>query len=105
MGVTNIGDSEFDTLILKQRKSAAVVFWANWNNASRAFMPTFEQVANENGHKLSFYKIDVDAASAVVSKFSVKSVPTTLLFNNGVLTGQLVGAVPRSQLASFIDSI
>ena len=105
MGASNIGDSEFDSLILKQRKTAAVVFWAGWNNISRQFMPTFDAVANENSHLLAFYRADVDATAAVVAKYGISSVPVTLLFKNGVLAGQLIGAVTKSQLSSFVSNV
>ena len=105
MGALKISDAEFDSLIHQQRKTAAVLFGASWSSSSRAFLPIFEQVANENGHRLAFYTVDVDSASAAVAKYNIKSVPTTLLFTNGSLSGQLIGAVAKSQLSSFVGGV
>jgi thioredoxin 1 len=105
MSATNIDDSEFDSSVVKQKQTAAILFWASWDGGSRSFMPTYEQVADENRYKLGFYKMDVDSTQVTMTKIGVRSVPTVTIFKDGQLTGQIVGAVTKAKLSTLIDSI
>ncbi|HKX82765.1 MAG TPA: thioredoxin domain-containing protein [Pyrinomonadaceae bacterium] len=105
MSTTSISDSEFNSSVINQRKTAAVVFWASWDGGSRSFMPIFEQVAIENRFKLAFYKMDVDVCSSTVLAYSIRSVPTVVLLKAGQLSGQLVGAVTKAKLNMLIGGI
>lgn len=102
MGAININDAEFDSFVVKQKKSAVVFFWADWDGGSKAFMPIFNQSADENPYGLSFYKLDVDGNSQATTKCGIKSVPTFIVFNGGQASRQITGAVTRQRFNEFI---
>lgn len=101
MSATNINGSEFDSTVIKQKKSAVVFFWASWDGGCKAFMPIFDQSADEN-QKLLFYKLDVDGNASTTANYGVKAVPTLILFKDGQASNQIVGATTKAKLGDFI---
>ena len=102
MGAESISGSDLDASVVTAKKTAAVFFWATWDGASRAYMPTYEQVANANGGTLSFYKFDVDSDSATTMKYGIRSVPTVQLFKDGQVISQIIGAPTRTKLDALV---
>lgn len=102
MGAESISGAELDSSVNTAKQTAAVFFWATWDGASRASMPTFEQVANANGYSLSFYKYDVDSDQATTTKFGIRSVPTIQLFKGGQVISLIVGAPTRTKLDALV---
>jgi thioredoxin 1 len=102
MGAESINGSDLDSSVNTAKKTAAVFFWATWDGASRASMPTFEQVANANSYSLTFYKYDDDSDPATTTKFGIRSVPTVQLFKGGQVISQIVGAPSRVKLDALV---
>jgi thioredoxin 1 len=102
MGAESISGPDLDSTVNTAKKMAAVFFWANWDGASRASIPAFEQSANSNGYKLSFYKYDVDSDPATTTKFGVRCVPTVQLFKGGQLISQIVGALTTAKVDALV---
>ena len=101
MSATNISGSEFDSTVIKPKKSAVVFFWASWDGSCKSFMPIFEQSADENSPKL-FYKLDVDGNASTTSQYGIRAVPTVMMFKDGQASAQLVGAVTKAKLNDFV---
>ena len=79
-----------------------VDFWATWCGPCRTIAPHVEALAQTYAGKLRVGKCDIDRNPGVPTQFEIRSIPTLLLFKNGQVTGQLVGAVPRARIEDLI---
>lgn len=97
-----VTDQNFEAEILKSDKPALVDFWAAWCAPCRAIAPIVEELSKKYDGKIKFAKLDVDENQATPSKYNVRGIPTLIIFKNGKVYDQLVGAAPKSQLENFI---
>lgn len=98
-----ITDSNFESEVEKSTVPVLVDFWAAWCGPCRALAPTVEQIAEEYDGKLKVGKLDVDANGSLSARFSIRGIPTLLLFKDGQVKEQLVGAVPKATIESAIS--
>ena len=97
------GAEDFDKKVLKAEGTVVVDFWASWCGPCRMLAPILDQVAAEKAGSLTVCKVDVDANPDLAAKFGVMSIPTLLLFQQGKLVNQTVGAMPKASLLKFIE--
>ena len=90
--------------IINSDKPVLIDFSAEWCGPCKMIAPILEEVAKEYDGKIQIAKMDVDANQAVPSKFGIRGIPTLILFKNGAVAAQKVGAMAKGQLTSFIDS-
>jgi thioredoxin 1 len=100
--VVEVTDTNFDSDVLKSPVPVLVDFWAVWCAPCRAIAPHVDAIAGEYAGKLRVGKLDIDSNPEVPTQFEVRSIPTLLLFKEGKVVGQLVGAVPRAKLDDFV---
>ena len=98
-----VTDSTFETVILKSELPALVDFWAAWCAPCKAIAPTVQEMAKLYDGKLKVAKMNVDDNPATPGKFGVRGIPTLILFKNGEVVDQLVGAVPKDQIKGLIE--
>jgi len=93
-----VSDASFANDVLNSPKPVLVDFWATWCGPCRAIAPVLEQLAVDHGDKLTVAKLDVDANPLTSRRFQVASVPTLIVFKNGIPTTRLVGVRAKSAL-------
>jgi thioredoxin 1 len=102
--IKHISDANFDAEVLQSELPVLVDFWAEWCGPCKMIAPILEEVAKQYEGKLVIAKVDVDANQVVPAKFGIRGIPTLILFKDGVVAAQKVGALAKGQLTSFIDS-
>ena len=97
-GMTTYTDSNFDEEVNSADLPVIVDFWAEWCGPCRMVAPILEQIAKENAGKLMVAKLNVDENPNVARRYEIMSIPTLLIFKDGVLKKRLIGAKGKGQL-------
>jgi len=100
-----ITDSNFDELVMNSTQPVVVDFWAEWCGPCRLIGPVIEELSKEYEGRAIVGKVDVDANSEVSAKFNVRSIPTVLFIQNGVVVDKSVGAVSKAILAEKLNAL
>lgn len=99
-----IASGNFESEVLKSNVPVLVDFWATWCGPCRMIGPIIEEIAAEYAGKAKVAKVDVDQNQELAEQFQVRSVPTLLIFKNGNVVEQLVGAVSKKALTTRLDN-
>ena len=102
MAFINSTDDSFDKEVLKS-PLAVIQFSASWCGPCKVLKPLMEELSNEMSDTMKFYYHDIDSEPNVPSRYGVRGVPTVMIFKNGELKCQKVGAVPKSTLKSWLQ--
>jgi len=101
--VLEVSDENFDSQVLGSDSPVLVDFWAVWCGPCKAVAPIVDKLASEFDGRAKMAKVDVESAREVATRFHITSVPTLLLFKDGEVIDQVVGAVPESQLRGMLE--
>ncbi|MDN5873800.1 MAG: thioredoxin TrxA [Sinobacteraceae bacterium] len=96
-------DAQFEQDVLKSDIPVLVDFWAEWCGPCRMIAPVLEEIAAEAEGKFKIVKLNVDENPETPPKFSIRGIPTMILFKNGEVADTQVGAVHKAQLQTFIN--
>lgn len=99
-----VTDQTFQAEVLDSSKPVLVDYWAEWCGPCRMIGPLVEESAMEYGDRLTIAKLNVDENPATPTRFSVRSIPTLMIFKDGHPVAMHVGSLSRSQLHAFLDA-
>jgi thioredoxin 1 len=102
--IVHTNDSSFEADVLNSDRPALVDFWAEWCAPCKMIAPILEEAAGEYADKLSVVKLNVDESPNIAQKFGIRSIPTLILFKDGAVQAQKLGAMSKSQLTEFLDT-
>ena len=101
----DVNDENFESVVMNSDKPVLVDFWAEWCGPCKMLTPTINALAEEYKDTSSVVKINVDDSPTIATKYGIRSIPSILLFNNGDVVEQRVGAVSKDELAGMLDKI
>ena len=101
--VTSTGDEQFQTDVLNSSVPVLVDFWAPWCGPCRMLAPLVDDVATQFSGRIKFVKVNVDDHQETPAKYGVKSIPSLMIFKNGEMVANKVGALTKSQLIAFLE--
>jgi len=102
MAVLHLNDKNFEAEVLKSKLPVLVDFWAEWCGPCKMISPIVDEIAGELDGKLKVAKVDVDDAQDLAAQYNVMSIPTLLVFKEGQVVEQIVGAMGKDQLMAKI---
>nr|VFK38002.1 MAG: thioredoxin [Candidatus Kentron sp. SD]VFK42727.1 MAG: thioredoxin [Candidatus Kentron sp. SD]VFK78220.1 MAG: thioredoxin [Candidatus Kentron sp. SD] len=102
--IAYVTDASFEQDVLKREGPVLVDFWADWCGPCKVIAPILEETAKEYAGKVTIAKLNIDENSLTPPRYSIRGIPTLMLFKQGKVEGTKVGAVSKSQLTAFLDS-
>ncbi|MDE2461125.1 MAG: thioredoxin TrxA [Gammaproteobacteria bacterium] len=97
-------DTNFENDVLKSDLPVLVDYWAEWCGPCKMIAPILDEIAADYQGKLRIAKVNVDENQQVTQKYGIRSIPTLILFKDGNVQAQKVGAMSKSQLAAFVET-
>lgn len=100
--VVHLSDDSFEKEVTQSTVPVLVDFWASWCAPCKAISPVVDQLAEAFDGKVKICKLNVDENPATPGQFGVRGIPTLILFKEGKVFDQVVGAVPKNQLEGLL---
>tara|TARA_B100000676_G_scaffold111194_1_gene111055 strand:+ start:274 stop:591 length:318 start_codon:yes stop_codon:yes gene_type:complete len=101
----DVTDDSFETDVKSSTLPVIVDFWAEWCGPCKQIAPTLEEIAQEMDGKVTIAKINIDENPNTPSQYGVRGIPTLMLFKNGEVVATKIGALPKSKLIEWVESV
>ena len=105
MKPVTITDDNFESEVIKSNQPVMIDFWATWCGPCKMIAPIVEELAGEYDGKIKVGKLDVDENQQVSIRYGVRSIPTLLIFKDGVVKDTLIGAMPKTQIVQRLKAV
>ena len=102
--IHHVTDDTFATEVLQASQPVLLDFWAEWCGPCKMIAPILDDIAVQYAGRLKVVKLNIDENPETPANFSVRGIPTLMLFKNGNVESRQTGAISKSQLVAFIDS-
>ncbi|MCZ6537091.1 MAG: thioredoxin TrxA [Gammaproteobacteria bacterium] len=102
--VFHTSDDSFEADVIESQIPVLLDFWAEWCAPCKMIAPILTEIAEEYKGRLKIAKLNIDENPSIPPKFGIRGIPTLILFKNGTVEGQKVGALSKSQLTAFLDT-
>ena len=101
--IMHLTDDSFDDTIKNAQGPVLVDFWAAWCSPCKMIAPYLEQIADEVEGKATVAKVNVDENGDLSARFGIRSIPTLVVFKDGRIVDQTIGALPKDQIRSLLQ--
>ena len=102
--IKNCNENDFENEVLKSNLPVIVDFWAEWCGPCKMLTPILEELSNEMKNEINVVKVNLDENQDLAMKYSIRSIPTLLLFKEGNLVDTKVGLLPKSEIVTWFKS-
>ena len=103
--VIEFTDNGFESDVIKAGTPVLVDFWAEWCGPCKMIGPIVEEIANEYAGRIKVGKMNVDLNPVVPPQYGIRSIPSLLIFKEGAVSDQIVGAVPKNNITEVLDKV
>jgi thioredoxin 1 len=100
-----VTDDSFEAEVIQSTQFVLVDFWAEWCGPCKMLAPVLDEISDEFDGKVTIAKVNIDDNPASPGKYGVRGIPTMLLFKNGEVKATKVGALSKTELSTFLDSM
>ena len=102
--IKNCNENDFENEVLKSNLPVIVDFWAEWCGPCKMLTPILEELSNEMKKEINIVKVNLDENQDLAMKYSIRSIPTLLLFKEGNLIDTKVGLLPKNEIVTWFKS-
>ncbi len=102
--IVHTNDESFEADVLNSEKIVLLDFWAEWCGPCKMIAPLLDEAADQYADKLTIAKLNIDENPNTPAKYQIRSIPTLMLFKDGTVLAQKMGAMPKKDLTEFLET-
>ena len=102
--IKNCNENDFEDEVLKSNLPVIVDFWAEWCGPCKMLTPILEELSDEMKNEINVVKVNLDNNQDLAMKYSIRSIPSLLLFKEGTLVDTKVGLLPKNEIVTWFKS-